>query len=114
MASEPMPANSGHMMPAGQSMTTAPMGASMQQPGQAADIKQFAFAPKQLEVPVGTTVTWTNQDAIQHSVTASDGSFDSGLFTQGGTYAHTFDAPGAYTYVCSRHGSMMGTVVVTG
>ena len=110
----PMPADHGHGTPSGHSMTTMPLSATAQLPEQAADIRQFAFQPKTLEVPVGTTVTWTNQDAIQHSVTASDGSFDSGLFTQGGVYSHTFDAPGTYSYVCSRHGSMMGEVTVTG
>ena len=83
-------------------------------PMQAAEIKQFAFQPKTLEVPVGTTVTWTNQDAIQHSVTATDGSFDSGLFTQGGTFAQTFEQPGTYAYFCARHGSMQGEVKVIG
>ena len=81
---------------------------------QAAEIKQFAFQPKTLEVPVGTTVTWTNQDAIQHSVTATDGSFDSGFFTQGGTFAQTFEQPGTYAYYCARHGSMQGEVTVIG
>jgi plastocyanin len=113
MASAPMPTDHGHMMPSGHSMTTTPMRAAAQLPEQAADIRQFAYQPKSIEVPVGTTVTWTNQDAIQHSVTASDGAFDSGLFTQGGTFSQTFDTPGTYTYVCSRHGSMMGEVIVT-
>jgi plastocyanin len=113
MASSPMPADGGHKMPSGHTMTT-PMSSSVQMEPKAADIKQFAYQPKSIEVPVGTTITWTNQDAIQHSITASDGSFDSGLFTQGGTYEHTFDAAGTYAYICSRHGSMMGEVVVTG
>jgi len=81
---------------------------------QAAEIKQFAFQPRSLEVPVGTTVVWTNQDAIQHSVTAADGSFDSGFFTQGGTFARTFEQPGTYTYYCARHASMQGGVTVIG
>ena len=114
MASAPMPTDHGHSMPSGHSMTTMPMSATAQLPEQAADIRQFAYQPKSIEVPVGTTVTWTNQDAIQHSITASDGAFDSGLFTQGGTFSQTFDTPGTYAYVCSRHGSMMGEVVVTG
>jgi plastocyanin len=81
---------------------------------QPTEIRQFAFQPKSLEVPAGTTVVWTNQDAIQHSVTAADGVFDSGFFTQGGTFAYTFDQPGTYAYYCARHGSMQGEVVVTG
>jgi plastocyanin len=81
---------------------------------QQAEIRQFAYQPKSIEVPAGTTIVWTNQDAIQHSVTASDGSFDSGLFTQGGTFSQTFEQPGTFAYVCSRHGSMQGEVNVIG
>jgi plastocyanin len=117
MASAPAqaaPMNHGQGIPAGHSMTTAPMGASAQALEQTAEIRRFAYQPATLEIPVGTTVTWTNQDAIQHSVTAADGAFDSGLFAQGGTFSYTFSTPGSYTITCSRHGSMMGTVVVTG
>ncbi len=77
-----------------------------------AEIRQFAFRPGSLEILVGTTVTWTNQDAIQHSVTADDDSFDSGLYDQGGTFTFTFDTPGTYTYHCARHSSMRGEVHV--
>jgi plastocyanin len=92
----PMPPHSG-----------MPMGATN------ADIKQFAFQPPSLEVKVGATVTWTNNDGAQHSVTGKDGSWDSGLFGQGMTYSKTFDQPGTYAYVCTRHGSMMGVVKVS-
>jgi plastocyanin len=101
-------------MPMDHGSTTMTMNHGAPAADESADIHQFAFQPKALEVPVGTTITWTNDDAIQHSVTASDGSFDSGLFTQGGTFAHTFDKPGTYTYFCVRHGAMMGEVTVTG
>jgi plastocyanin len=119
MASDPADMGHGMMMPAtpGMQMGQGPgMNMPMSQGGQpeakAAEIKGFAFQPKSLEVPVGTTVTWTNDDAIQHSVTASDNSFDSGFFTQGGTFSHTFDEPGTYAYYCARHGSMLGEVKV--
>lgn len=117
MAAAPAPSapmHHGQGSPASHSMSTVPMRAAAQAPEQAADIRQFAYQPKSLEIPVGTTITWTNQDAIQHSVTAADGSFDSGLFTQGSTFSQTFDTPGTYTYTCSRHGSMLGEVTVTG
>jgi plastocyanin len=91
----------------GQSSSVAPAGAVL-----TAEIKQFAFQPKSLEVPVGTTVTWTNGDGASHSVTATDSSFDSGLFGQGGTFQQTFDRAGTVTYVCTRHGSMQGEVKV--
>ena len=81
------------------------------------DIKLFQFKPKELEVKKGTTVTWTNGDAIEHSVTAGKPGkaapdFDSGFFTKGGSYSHTFDAPGSFTYFCKRHPNMQATVKV--
>lgn len=81
------------------------------------DIKLFQFKPKELEVKKGTTVTWTNDDAIEHSVTAGKPGkaaqdFDSGFFTKGGSFSHTFDATGIFTYFCKRHPNMQATVVV--
>ena len=83
-----------------------------------ATIKLFQYQPKAMEVKVGTTVTWTNSDDIEHSVTAGapgkeTGAFDSGFFKKGGTYSFTFDKPGNYTYFCKRHNSMKATVTVT-
>lgn len=80
-------------------------------------IKLFSFNPKVLEVPVGTTVVWTNGDAIEHSVTGGvpgnpTGAFDSGFFTEGQTWSHTFTEPGDFSYFCRRHESMTGTVKV--
>jgi len=82
------------------------------------DILQFGFQPETLQVPVGTTVTWTNHDAIVHSVTngtpdAPAGAFDSGLFDVNQTFSFTFSDPGDYTYFCSRHNFMHGTISVT-
>lgn len=105
-----MPMDHGNMTPMSPAAPAAPMAPA----GQTAEIRQFAYQPEVLEVPVGTTVTWTNTDAVGHSITAKDGSYDSGLFDQGGTFAKTFDTPGTYSYVCSRHGSMTGEVRVTG
>jgi plastocyanin len=66
-----------------------------------------------LEVPVGTTVTWTNNDPSQHTAT-STGNFDSGVLAQGGTFSFTFDTAGTYDYICSLHPNMTGQIVVTG
>ena len=81
------------------------------------DIKLFQFKPKELEVKKGTIVTWTNGDAIEHSVTAGKpgkaaSDFDSGFFTKGGSFSHTFDAAGSFTYFCKRHPNMQATVKV--
>lgn len=109
MASAPGTPGHGSMHgPSGSMAPVAPMGMS-----QAAEIKQFAYQPKTIEVPVGTTVTWTNLDGASHSVTARDGSFDSGLFGQGATFTQKFDQAGTVAYICTRHGSMMGEVKVS-
>jgi plastocyanin len=81
------------------------------------DIKLFSFKPETLEIPVGTTVVWTNFDAIEHSVTngtpEKPGSeFDSNFFTEGQTFTFTFDKPGNYPYFCKRHNSMMGEIKI--
>jgi plastocyanin len=83
-----------------------------------AQIKLFQFKPKTIEVTAGTTVKWENGDAIEHSVTSGmpgkpSGAFDSGFFTKGGSFEHTFTEPGTFTYFCKRHNNMTATVVVT-
>ena len=77
-------------------------------------IADFAFTPPELTVPVGTTVTWTNVDALGHSVVASDGSFASDTLDSGATFQFTLDAPGQYAYICGIHPEMSGTVTVDG
>jgi plastocyanin len=76
-------------------------------------IQGFAFGPATVTVKPGTTVTWTQQDEDQHTVTADDASFTSSPLITGKTYTHTFTAPGTYHYHCSIHPFMHGTVVVT-
>ena len=80
-------------------------------------IQLFQFQPSPLEVAAGTTVTWTNSDAILHTVTAGapgavDGRFDGPLDGTGTTYAFTFSEPGTYAYFCARHEAMRGEVRV--
>lgn len=75
-------------------------------------IQSFAFGPATITVRPGTTVTWTQDDEDQHTVTADDGSFTSSPLVTGQTYTHTFTAPGTYHYHCSIHPFMHGTVVV--
>ena len=90
------------------------VGTAAAQDGDAAvEIVDFSFSPGTIEVTVGTTVTWTNNDSAPHTVTADDGAFDSGEIAQGGTFSFTFDTAGTYTYFCEIHPDMTGSVVVT-
>jgi plastocyanin len=70
--------------------------------------------PAKLTVAVGTTVTWTNNGIVPHTVSAAGGSFDSGNVQPGESFSFTFDAPGEYGYFCRPHVfiGMTGTVVV--
>ena len=82
-----------------------------------ADIKLFQYQPDPLEIAVGTTVVWTNQDEAPHTVTHGTyvergGAFDSGTLGQGQSFAFTFDRAGDYTYTCLIHPEMVGTVKV--
>jgi plastocyanin len=76
-------------------------------------VVDVAFQPADIEVPVGTTVDWTNVDPFAHTVTARDGAFDSGTMDGGGTFSQTFSEPGTFEYFCAIHPSMTGTVTVT-
>jgi plastocyanin len=77
-----------------------------------ATIQSMAFSPNPITVARGSTVTWTNLDGMPHTVTADDGSWESGTLGQGATYSHVFTSPGSYTYHCASHPFMTGTVVV--
>lgn len=79
----------------------------------AVSIVDVAFKPADIEVPVGTTVDWTNDDPFAHTVTANDGSFDSGTMEGGEVFSQTFEQPGTFEYFCVIHPSMTGTVTVT-
>ena len=75
--------------------------------------QDFAFAPANIVVDVGTTVTWTNYDPLAHTVTSDEGDeLDSPLFGEGETFSYTFDTPGEYAYHCTPHPDMRGLVTV--
>ena len=67
-----------------------------------------------ITVKAGTTITWTNDDAMMHTVTAVDGSFDSGFMEEGDTWSYTFDTVGEFEYFCSPHPWMRAKVIVEG
>jgi len=74
----------------------------------------YGFDQPTLGVNVGDTVTLTNTGNMPHTVTAADGSFDSGPLNPGDTFSFTFSAPGTYKYACSPHPWMTAAVTVGG
>jgi plastocyanin len=84
-------------------------------PARAEEIKvtidNFTFAPAQLTVKVGTTVTWTNHDDIPHTV-VSAGKFRSKTMDTDDSFSFTFTAAGEYKYFCSLHPHMTGMIKV--
>jgi plastocyanin len=91
----------------------------------AATLTDTAFSPNSIEVTVGQTVVWTNDDSAFHTITSGTAGaadvgkeFDSGLTgptaltSKGKTFEHTFDRIGDYPYFCTLHPAMVGTVIV--
>jgi YVTN family beta-propeller protein len=80
--------------------------------GGAVKIANFAFAPAAITVTPGTSVVWTNGDAIPHTSTGTDKQWDSKPIQPGSSFKVTFDKAGTYTYQCTIHPFMRATVVV--
>ncbi len=75
-------------------------------------MKNLAFTPASITVSVNTTVKWINKDNVAHNVKSSTGLFDSGTLNGAGTYSYQFTTAGTYTYTCTLHSNMNGTVIV--
>jgi plastocyanin len=76
--------------------------------------RSYRFAPADIEIPVGTTVTWTNSDNFTHSVRFLDGAGEPLMMRPGEQVTHVFDVAGLFRYDCSLHpNDMTGTVQVT-
>ena len=80
----------------------------------AVSIIDFSFKAPALTVTKGTTVTWTNDDGVGHSVVAGDDTFRSERLEKGDTFEFTFETDGEFAYICGIHPYMAGTVVVGG
>ncbi|CAE6496622.1 cupredoxin domain-containing protein [Candidatus Nitrosotenuis uzonensis] len=95
-------------------IVSIPLGTSM--PG--CEKENACFAPSEIRIGIGTTVTWTNDDTAAHTVTSGDvkagpiGQFDSGLFMAGKSFSFTFETKGQYPYYCQVHPWMTGKVIV--
>lgn len=77
-------------------------------------MKDIAFDPPVIAIQTGTTVTWSNEDSVTHTVTATGGAFDSGRQDPGKNFGYTFNSAGTYDYACTIHPQMKGQVIVTG
>ncbi len=91
----------------------------------ASTLTDTSYSPNPVEVTVGQTVVWTNDDSAFHTVSSGSAgapdvgkAFDSGLAgptaltTKGKTFEHKFDTAGEYPYFCTLHPAMVGTVIV--
>jgi plastocyanin len=76
------------------------------------EIANFAFAPKDLTITAGTTVTWKNADDSPHRIADINGAYASAALDTEDSFSHTFATPGVYNYICSIHPYMRGTIVV--
>lgn len=78
-------------------------------------ISNFAFKPANITVKKGTKVTWTNQDSTAHTVTETDGKAgpNSTALSNGQSYSFTYAQAGTFSYHCSIHPEMTGSVTVT-
>jgi plastocyanin len=76
-----------------------------------------SYNPNPIEIQVGDTVTWINNDSSLHTATStssssSESNFDSNVLRRGETFSFTFDKEGQYPYFCTLHPNMVGSVVV--
>jgi plastocyanin len=87
--------------------------------GETVMLQDFAFAPSELTIPAGTTVTFMNMDPAPHTATQgtdgeadADAAFDLQLAAGSGTGEYTFDEPGTYHVTCKIHPAMNMTITV--
>jgi plastocyanin len=94
------------------SNSTAP-GGDNNPPSHLVIINNLAFSPQSVTVTAGDTVTWRNDQNINHTVTSDTGDeLDSPVLSQGQTYQHVFAQAGTYPYHCTIHPTMTGNVAV--
>lgn len=75
-------------------------------------IENYTFSPPEIRIGAGSEVVWKNSDGVEHTVTAADGSFDSGTLRPNDEYKRKFTKTGTYSYICDMHPSMTGIIVV--
>jgi plastocyanin len=77
------------------------------------DAGSNSYSPNPIEINVGQTITWVNDDSVIHTTTSADGIFDSNILQRGEVFSYTFDTVGEYPYYCDLHPDMVATVRVT-
>jgi plastocyanin len=90
--------------PSGPLMVTMPMGASF--------LTTTAYVPNPITVSMGSTIKWTNNDNVAHTVSSQNNLWDSGDIEPGATYSRTFQSTGSFPYYCVYHPGMVGTIAV--
>lgn len=71
-----------------------------------------AYSPNPIDVAPGTTVTWVNNDSVAHTSTSTTTLWNSGSMAPNATFSRTFPSAGTFSYFCSLHPNMVGTVNV--
>jgi plastocyanin len=95
-------------------LASGALGSTAEAPTRAVTMPGKAYDPSHLDVLVGTTVTWKNDDSINHTVTADGDAFSSGYVPPGGSFSFTFATQGHYAFHCTIHTFMRGEVDVFG
>src|SRR6266700_1221283 len=95
------------------SITSAADGATVVIIHDGGDPTTWGYTPASTTIAAGQTVTWTNSGAFAHDAAATDGSWKTPLLNTGASGTVTFSTPGTYTYICTPHPWMLGTIVVT-
>ena len=103
--------------PAAAPAASTPAAASSSASGGSGEVKiamkNIAFAPDDVTVKVGQTITWTDEEPVEHNVVAQSGAkFESDIFGEGKSYSFTPKSPGVIKYECTLHPGMDGTITV--
>jgi plastocyanin len=76
-------------------------------------IIDYAFVPAEQTISIGESITWHNDGQEPHNVTDANSTWESPALSNGQSYSFTFTTLGTYTYYCTIHSGMLGTIIVT-
>ncbi len=96
----------------GEEVESEPAPSGQARKAEKVEIVEFTYSPDPVVVQVGGKVTWKNDDNAPHTATADDGSFETGIIETGKQKSVTFKEAGTFTYFCTVHPFMHGTVEV--